>query len=314
MPFVSVFMKSFNHESFISEAIESVLNQDFGDLELIIIDDASTDKSRALIEDYEKRDARIRTIFHGQNAGITSVVNDGINAAEGKFIAQIDSDDVWMSDKIRKQLAALEQNDNLIVWSEGEVIDQNGCPQGKTFSELVMSTSKVKSGALFQTLMAGNYIFGSSLMYKKANLDGLRYDDRLLYNNDYKFLLELARKYEFYYIAEPLAKYRMHGKNTLVGSGTEATARRRVAYAEEIRIRRDALREHQGEISDGGKAEVYDSLGFCHAELGDYRQALACFLQAIKCNPYRLSNLAHIARFVQKMFSYWLGVRSSGEA
>jgi glycosyltransferase involved in cell wall biosynthesis len=307
-------MKSFNHESFISESIESVLDQDFEDLELIIIDDASTDKSRVLIEDCAKRDTRIRTIFHKQNAGITTVVNDGINAAEGKFIAQIDSDDVWMSDKIRKQLAALKQNDNLIVWSEGEVIDQNGCPRGKTFSELVMSTSKVKSGALFQTLMAGNYVFGSSLMYKKANLDGLRYDDRLVYNNDYKFLLELALRYEFYYIAEPLAKYRVHGKNALVGSGTEATARRRVAYAEEIGIRREALREHQAQISDTGKAEIYASLGFCHAQLGDYRNALACYFEAVKRDPYRLSNLAHIARFVQKVFRDWHDVRSSGGA
>lgn len=303
MPLVSVLMKSFNHKSFISEAIESVLRQDFEDLELIIVDDASTDKSRSLIQDYAKGDARIRMIFHEQNSGITTVVNDGINAAEGKFIAQIDSDDVWVSDKTRKQLAVLEQNENLIVWSEGEVVDQRGCPLGKTFSELVKSTSKAKSGALFQTLMAGNYVFGSSLMYKKANLDGLRYDDRLLYNNDYKFLLELARKYEFYYIAEPLAKYRVHGKNTLVGSGAEATKRRRVAYAEEIWIRREALREHQVEISDAGKAEIYDRLGFCHTELSEYRKALASYLQAIKCNPYRWSNLAHIARFVQKLLS-----------
>jgi glycosyltransferase involved in cell wall biosynthesis len=303
-------MKSFNHDSFISKAIESVLRQDFEDFELIVVDDASTDKSRSLIEDHAKRDARIRTIFHEENSGITTVVNDGINAAEGKFIAQIDSDDVWVSDKIRKQLAVLEQNQNLIVWSEGEVIDQYGCPLGKTFSELVKSTSKAESGALFPTLMAGNYIFGSSLMYKKANLDGLRYDDRFLYNNDYKFLLELARKYEFYYIAEPLAKYRVHGKNTLVGSGPEATKRRRVAYAEEICIRQEALREHQAEISDVAKAEIYDSLGFCHAELGEYRIALACYRLAIKYDPYRWSNLAHMTRFVQKMLSDWLGMRS----
>jgi len=308
MPLVSVFMKSFNHESFISEAIESVLNQDFEDLELIVVDDASTDKSRALIEDHANRDARIRMIFHEENSGITTVVNDGINAAEGKFIAQIDSDDVWVSDKIRKQLAVLERNENLIVWSEGEVIDQHGYPLGKSFSELIKSTSKVKSGGLFQTLLTGNYIFGSSLMYKKANLDGLRYDARLLYNNDYKFILELAHKYEFYYIAEPLAKYRLHGKNTLVGSGAEATRRRRVAYAEEIWIHQDALREYQAEIIDAGKAEIYHRLGFCHAELGEYRKALACYLLAIKCDPCRWSHIVHIALFLQKVLSDWLGM------
>jgi glycosyltransferase involved in cell wall biosynthesis len=293
-------MKSYNHELFISEAIESVLRQDFEDLELIVVDDASTDGSRLLIERHAQQDARIRMIFHEHNLGITKVVNDGIDAADGKFIAQIDSDDVWVNDKLRKQLAVLERNENLVVWSEGTVIDQHGRPLGNTFSELIQSTSKAKSGALFQTLLAGNYIFGSTLMYKKANLDGLRYDERLMYNNDYKFLLELARKYEFHYIAEPLAKYRIHGKNTLVGSGPEATKRRRRAYAEEIWIRGEALRQHQGEISDLAKAEIYASLGFCYAELGKHRKAFSSYVQAIKYNPYRWSNLAYIARFFQK--------------
>ncbi len=300
MPLVSVFMKSYNHEWFISEAIESVLRQDFEDLELIVVDDASTDGSRSLIERHAQKDARIRTIFHEQNLGITKVVNDGIDAANGKFIAQIDSDDVWVEDKLRKQLAVLARNENLIVWSEGQIIDRHGRLLGKTFSEWVKSTSKTKSGDLFQTLLAGNYVFGSTLMYKKANLDGLRYDERLLYNNDYKFLLELAGKYEFYCIAEPLAKYRMHGKNTL---GPEATEKRRTAYAEEIWIRREALQKYQGEIPDDSKAEIYASLGFCYAKLGEHQKAFRSYLQAIKHNPYHWSNLAYVAHFLYNLLN-----------
>jgi tetratricopeptide (TPR) repeat protein len=161
---------------------------------------------------------------------------------------------------------------------------------------LLGSTTKAKSGALFQTLLTGNYIFGSTLMYKKANLDGLRYDERLLYINDYKFLLELARICEFYYISEPLAKYRMHGKNTLAGSGAAATKRRRRAYAEEIWIRQEALHRHRREIPDVTKAEIYARFGLCHMELGECREAFSSFLQAIKYNPCSCSNLACIAR------------------
>ena len=84
MPLVSVFMKSYNHDRFISEAIESVLRQDFEDLELIIVDDGSTDASRQIIESYERQDHRIRSIFHERNLGITKVVNDGIDAATRK--------------------------------------------------------------------------------------------------------------------------------------------------------------------------------------------------------------------------------------
>jgi glycosyltransferase involved in cell wall biosynthesis len=303
-------MKSYNHESFISEAIESVLGQDFEDLELIIVDDASTDGSRTLIERYAQQDARIRMIFHERNLGITRVVNDGIDAAEGKFIAQIDSDDVWEHDKLRKQVAVLERDENLLVWSEGTIIDQHGRPLGKTFSEYFQTTSKMKSGSLFQTLLPGNYIFSASLIYKKANLDGLRYDERLMYVNDYKFLLELARKYDFCYIAEPLAKYRIHGENALEGSGPEATKRKRRGYTEEVWIRRETLRQHGGEIPDTAKAEMYASLGMCYAELGEYRKVFSSYVRAFKYNPRGLSNLAYIARFFKKRLADLLHSRT----
>jgi glycosyltransferase involved in cell wall biosynthesis len=310
MPLVSVFMKSYNHESFISEAIESVLRQDFEDLELIVVDDASTDGSRTVIKRYAQQDARIRMIFHEHNLGITKVVNDGIDAAEGKFIAQIDSDDVWVNHKLRKQLAVLERNENLLVWSEGTIIDGRGRPLGKTFSEFFKTTSKKKRGALFQTLLLGNYIFGSSLMYKKVNLDGLHYDERLMYNNDYKFLLELARKYEFYYIAEPLAKYRIHGKNALEGSGPEAPRRRRRGYAEEVWIRQEMLQQYGGEIPNETKAEMQATLGFCYAELGEYRNAFSSYVQAFKHNPYSWSNLTYITLFFKKQIQDLLNSRA----
>ena len=79
MPLVSVFMKSYNHDRFISEAIESVIGQSFEDLELIIVDDGSTDSSRQIIDSYEQQDSRIRSILHKHNLGITKVVNEKTN-------------------------------------------------------------------------------------------------------------------------------------------------------------------------------------------------------------------------------------------
>lgn len=81
MPLVRVFMKSYNHDRYISEAIESVTRQSFEDFELIIVDDGSIDSSRQIIERYEQQDCRIRSILHERNMGITRVVNDGIDAA-----------------------------------------------------------------------------------------------------------------------------------------------------------------------------------------------------------------------------------------
>ena len=134
MPLVSVVIPSYNHEKFVSEAIESVLGQDFDDLELIIVDDASTDTSRQIIQKYAAEDARVRVILHETNCGIAKTCNDGIAAAKGKFLAVTASDDVWMKDKLSKQLAVLESDEDLVVWTEAEIIDESGQPVGSTWT------------------------------------------------------------------------------------------------------------------------------------------------------------------------------------
>ncbi|MGZ4892055.1 MAG: glycosyltransferase [Halobacteriota archaeon] len=293
VPQVSVLMKSYNHERFIAEAIESVLRQSFDDFELLIVDDASTDRSHEIIEGYRNEDSRIRTLFHTENLGITPVVNDGIDASKGTFIAQIDSDDVWREDKLQKQMDVLASNENLLVWSEGEIIDRNGrvlC----SFSDFFSSQSHAKSGNIFHELAVRNYIFGSSLAYKRANLGDLRYDERLLYVNDYKFLLELARQYEFYYIPEPLARYRVHGENALVGSGPEADKRRRRGYMEEILIRKETLQRYDHELPPTTKAAIYSTLGDIYRRVGERRDALRSFLQAIRYDPLSGANKRNV--------------------
>lgn len=115
MPLVSVVMISYNNEKLTAEAIESVLRQDFDDFELIIVDDASTDASRQIIQKYAAENARVRFILHETNCGISKTLNDGTEIAQGKFLAIIASDDVWMKDKLSKQLAVLESDEDLIV-------------------------------------------------------------------------------------------------------------------------------------------------------------------------------------------------------
>lgn len=109
MALISVLLPSYNHESFLSEAIESVLNQTFRDFEFIIIDDCSSDNSREIIKYYKERDERIKIYFHNENRGIARTQNELIDKAQGKFIAFLNSDDVWNKDKLEKQLKILEK-------------------------------------------------------------------------------------------------------------------------------------------------------------------------------------------------------------
>lgn len=214
MPLVSVIMPSYNHAKYLPEAIESVLEQTLPDFELIIIDDGSIDGSQQIIEEYKKKDNRIRIILHNKNQGISNTFNELIESAKGKFLSPIASDDIWDKDKLRKQLEIMELDEDLIIWTEGEIIDSKSISTNNKFTQRYNVVKK--NGNIFEDLLGGNFLFGSSMMYKKENLNGIKPEKNLKYLNDHKFFLDLAYKYQFFFIPEALTKYRVHGKNSIV--------------------------------------------------------------------------------------------------
>jgi len=281
-PTVSVIMPSYNHEKYLSEAIESVLNQAFPDFELIIIDDGSKDKSKEIIKAYEKKDNRIHAIFHENNKGIARTMNEGLEKAKGKFIALFSSDDVWVKDKLEKQLKILEKNEDLVVWSEAVVIDAHGNPTGETFTQMHGASKKKKSGNLFEELLKGNYICGQSVILKRKNIDNIRYDERLKYLNDYKFMVDLARKYEFYFIEEPLVLYRIHGKNSILSDRLEWRRDR-------IMVSKYFLEQYGDKISRKLRARLYYGIASAYAQLGNKKvakQYLYKILSTYPASPY----------------------------
>jgi glycosyltransferase involved in cell wall biosynthesis len=305
-------MSSYNHEKFISEAIESVLGQDFDDLELIVVDDASTDASRQIIQKYTVEDARVRVILHETNCGIAPTKNDGIAIAQGKFLAFIDSDDVWMQDKLSKQLAVLESNEDLIVWTEGDFIDEAGHRIGLTNSQFIAEHAAIgtighawekKSGNVFQSLSRVFYILCSSPIFKKENLGGIRFDTHLPYSaHDWKLYLELAANYEFYFIPESLIKYRIHANNTCSpGTGGPQGGDARVAHQEEIIIHEYALSQWHHRMSAEDRATQHMQIGAHYYKLGKHRKALMCFCRAFASDPFLRSNLQYPRRFFQFM-------------
>ncbi len=214
MPLVSVIMTSYNHEGYISEAIESVLSQTFEDIELIIIDDASKDNSQQIIAELSKNDPRIKYIFHEENKGIAKTLNDGLEKSAGKYIAPIASDDVWEREKLDKQIEILNKDENLVVWCSSAIIDKNSNPTGEISSEKYKNSTA--NGYVFEEIV-NSWIAGSCIIFKKDNINGIQFDENLKYLNDTQFLLDLAYRYKFYYIEEPLSKYRLHGDNSSFG-------------------------------------------------------------------------------------------------
>jgi len=213
MPLISVIMLSYNHCEYVECAINSVINQSYLDWELIIIDDCSTDGSQQLIKSLSENDKRIRAVYHEANRGIPASTNEGIDLALGKFFAFIDSDDIWYPDKLARQMVFLEADEDLVVWSDGDIIDAEGYLIGQRFVEMHGAQSAKKSGDILESLIERNFIFQSSFIMKKENLNGIQYNEELKYLNDYQCVVDLAKKFNFYFIDESLAKYRVHGGN-----------------------------------------------------------------------------------------------------
>jgi len=288
MALVSVIMPSYNHEKFISKAIESVLNQSFEDLELIIIDDGSRDNSKKIIISFKEKDNRIRTIFHKKNIGIAKTLNDGIEASRGKFIAIVASDDVWYKDKLEKQLEVLKENENLIVWSEGLIIDAHDNSTGMLFTERHNATNRRKSGNIFGELLKGNFIFGSSLILKKQNLGNIRFDEELKYLNDYKFVVDLATRYEYHFVPEPLAMYRIHGSNTTLTDKDSW-------IKDGIVVRKYFLDRYNENISNHIKSKLLLGIGIGYLQLEEKTMAKQYIRHAIKADPFNPENLIYPA-------------------
>lgn len=141
---VSVITPSHNAARFISETIQSVLNQEYTDWEMIVVDDCSTDNSVSIIHSFVEQDRRIKLIQLSENSGAAVARNAAIKASQGRYIAFLDSDDVWLPDKLEKQIAFMQENDVAFSYAAYEKIDVHG----HVFETVDVPKSVVYSGLL----------------------------------------------------------------------------------------------------------------------------------------------------------------------
>lgn len=142
---VSIITPAFNASRHLRECIDSVLAQTDENWEMIIVNDASSDDTLSIIEEYAIRDSRIKSISLPVNEGIANARNTGLHHAQGRFVAFLDSDDCWRVDKIQKQLDFMEKNQASFVFSSYQIMDENSvrsnhiisAPKKVTFSDLV---------------------------------------------------------------------------------------------------------------------------------------------------------------------------------
>jgi glycosyltransferase involved in cell wall biosynthesis len=204
-PKVSVIVSTYNGERYVKETIASLLAQTFVDLELIVSDDGSTDRTNAILRSF--KDKRLIVVESDQNRGIAESQNRAISLARGEYIALQDHDDLSLPDRLGHQLAFLEGHRGIsLVGSGCIVIDEEGMPTGEW-------TVPVSDIDLKWSLLIHNPFLHTSLMIKRQALEGLAgysRDVSFSYAEDYEFLSRFAMTYAVANIPEPLVKWRQH--------------------------------------------------------------------------------------------------------
>jgi glycosyltransferase involved in cell wall biosynthesis len=209
MPFVSVIMASRNTFNYIEIAIQSVLAQTFKDFELIIVDDNSNDNSIKIINKYKKKDKRIKLIRNSKTLGPAKSRNIALNVSKGTWISILDSDDVYFSNKLKKQIEIIEKNpETIFVGSSLVFIDE----KGKYLSNYKYSS---KNSALKRNILKnGAFPPHSSYFIKSSYLKKINgYNPRYYMAPDYDLLLRLLKFGKFFSVDEALIKLRLHTKN-----------------------------------------------------------------------------------------------------
>ncbi len=296
---VSVVIPVHNGERYLTQAIESVLAQTFRDFELLIVDDGSTDGSSAIMDRCARRDARIR-ILSQVNRGVSAAGNLGFEKARGEWVARLDADDLFLPDKLQRQIAFIRRHPDVrIVGTLGYFINHAGSIIG-----LVNSDGPFTRAEFERTAGRGEPVFfvhSSTLMHRQTVLAVGGYREQFVQAEDVDLWLRMVEKgHLLLKMPEPLLLYRLHGESLTMKRNAEqkrchrwvmacADARSRGASepalddflrAERkrpLRVRLCDLRRESGE-------RLYQKAALHYAG-GNYPALAACLCLAACLNP-----------------------------
>lgn len=269
-PVVSVVIPAYNRAHLISRAIASVLNQTYQDFEIIVVDDASSDNIEEIVNSLD--DERIRYIRHATNKGAGAARNSGITAAQGIYIALLDSDDEWFPEKLEKQVDRFDLSGEKtgVVYNGHLIVAENT-------NEIIARNFPTVRGnvyihALRYCLVGG----GSTAMVKRECFQkaGL-FDERLPSLEDWELWIRIAKICEFDFIPDILTKRYIHGQQlttTLKGK---------------IKARREIIKKHYPDLSRYPSilADHLNRLGVLYSYESNLAEARRLFLKSIIKRP-----------------------------
>ena len=204
VPKVSVYIPAYNAIDFIEEAIQSALNQTYTDLEVVVVNDGSTDSTGEFLDQLYGNHPRV-VVIHQPNGGISSASNTAINNCRGEYILQLDSDDALLPEAAEMLVSVLEKNDVGFVYGDAYLTDTTGKAYGKAYSWSMFDRYKLLDGMMVH----------HPRMFRKRDFNRISgFDTNLSNAVDYDLFLKLSEVTDGYHLQTPLYLYRQHNTNT----------------------------------------------------------------------------------------------------
>lgn len=216
-PKVSVVLTCYRTGPILAETIQSVLDQSFGDFELIVLDDCSGDETPERVRAFD--DPRIRLVVNEENLGISATRNKGMTLARGTYMAPMDHDDLWMAEKLEKQIALMDTQPETVLAATGTAF-QLGPVRHE--NPLEPTDPILLHWALFERCP----FVHSSVCMRLATLrqHGIEYKDSFRFGEDYELYHQFAKHGRLAYIPQRLTVYRVHGENWSIRQNTRMNA------------------------------------------------------------------------------------------
>jgi Glycosyltransferases, probably involved in cell wall biogenesis len=290
-PKVSVIIPTYNRRLLLERALKSVLEQSYRDFEVIIVDDGSTDGTFEMLKGYGMTNSDKIKIIRQENRGESAARNAGIGIASGEYIAFQDSNDVWVKNKLEKQIAYMEQNTRFALTYTDISVYRNGVLQFK--SRLHEERyGYFKEGEIFLNLLKECFIFVPTVVLRRSCLLSIGgFNQKLFVAQDYDLWLRIATKYPIGFLDEPLSICHYHGNN--VTSDALLRCENFVCLFKDLFLNANlwlnALSIIRRRLSQGH----YD-LAYCFWVTGDYNSARKNFYLSLKFNFIKWKSIVYI--------------------
>lgn len=323
---VSIIIPFYNNEAYIKEAIESVTRITYPQLEIILVDDGSKDRSREIVMPFVLNDSRIRLITHNENQGAPKAQKTGIRESNGEIIVFAAADDISNINRVDEIVKVFQKNINVgIVISDAIIIDSNSTVTDNYYN----AAPNITNETIILNQLKRNYCLGATMAIRRNN-DILLKDNMLIQIDDYQIGLDyILNGYDFYIIKKPLVKYRMHNNNlsnnhnALYGKTIRVLEEYSVSDFKNVLINRgydineiylalaifELFRQKTTEaynllkkvnidfLSRQSQFEYYFYLGVIYYKNERFDKSFKCFSQAGKLNENEPTNLNNLACF-----------------